>query len=109
MMPSSSPVLSEEAALSPAVLHYQGKNKPWRYNHRIERERYEQSMLRAGLIERLPLPGFTVGNCLKRFFYRPLYALTWRRIRALAARLGARQGDACGTAARAGVVGDKAA
>lgn len=97
----NSPVLSVEAALSPAVLHYQGKNKPWRYNHRIERERYEQSMLRAGLIERLPLPGFTVGNCLKRFFYRPLYALTWRRIGSLAVRLGARRGEACGTAARA--------
>lgn len=95
----NSPVLSVEAALYPAVLHYQGKHKPWRYNHRIERERYEQSMLRAGLAEKLPLPGFTVGDYLKRLFYAPLYALTWRRIRTLAAQLGARSGNACGTLA----------
>ena len=96
----NTPTLSVEAALSPAVLHYQGVHKPWLYNHRIEAARYEQSMLRAGLAQSLPLPGFNWADAVKRALYRPVYAFTWWRIRRLARLLGARRGDACGTAAR---------
>ncbi len=84
----NTPPKALEAALHPGILHYQGPYKPWRYNHRLERRRYEQTMLRAGVVERLPLPGFNVADALKRFFYTPLYALTWYRIRRLAKRFG---------------------
>lgn len=35
-----------------------------------------------------------------RALYRPMYALTWWRIRRMARRLGTRRGNDCGTAAR---------
>ncbi len=84
----NSPKLSVEAALYPGILHYQGPHKPWRYNHRIERARYEKSMLNAGLVEQLPLPGWNFKDCIKRFMYAPLYAITWWKIRCLAKHFG---------------------
>lgn len=89
-----------EAALYPAVLHYQGVHKPWLYNHRIERVRYMESMRRAGLLCGRELPGFNWGDAVKRVLYKPLYAFTWWRIHRLARRLGIRRGDACGCAAQ---------
>ncbi len=84
----NSPKESIEAALYPGILHYQGRHKPWRYNHRIERARYEDSMLHAGVVEKLPLPGWSLGEYLRRLLYAPLYAYTWRRIARLARKFG---------------------
>lgn len=82
------PQQSLEAALRPGILHYQGRHKPWKYNHRLERQRYEQTLLRAGLITHLPLPGWNFPDFLKHLFYAPLYALTWKRIQRLAQQFG---------------------
>ncbi len=87
----NSPRTSVEAALNPGVLHYQGPHKPWRYCYRIERARYERSMLHAGIVKSLPLPGWNAKTCLKRLLYAPLYAFTWWRIRRLARLLGAEE------------------
>ncbi len=73
---------SVEAALRPGILHYQGPNKPWRYNHRMERQRYEAVMRRSGFGE-FPLPGKTFRKWLKAFLYTPVYWLTWQKIRRL--------------------------
>lgn len=82
----NSPKTSIEAALWPGILHYQGKHKPWRYCYRIEKGRYEQSMLRAGIISKLPLPGFSFKTWFKNMLYQPMYAYTWWKIRRLARR-----------------------
>lgn len=88
----NSPKTSIEAALWPGILHYQGTHKPWRYNHRIEGPRYEASMRRAGLVEKdAKMPGFNWGDCVKKFLYAPMYAMTWRRIHQLAKKYGAQK------------------
>lgn len=96
----NSPLHSVEAALAPAILHFQGPHKPWHYNHLPERKRYEECMRRAGLEGAFPLPGFNLKDAIKRIVYIPIYMLTRHRIARLARRLHARVGDACGTAAR---------
>lgn len=73
---------SVDAALRPGILHYQGPNKPWRYNHRIERKRYEQAIIESGFGE-YPLPGKTLVKQLKYLAHVPVYWLTWRKIRRL--------------------------
>lgn len=80
----NSPKSSIEAALWPGVLHYQGPNKPWRYNHRIEGPRYEATLRRAGLLESKHLPGFSWGAWMKRKVYDCIYFITWKRIRQIA-------------------------
>lgn len=82
------PKQSLEAALYPGILHYQGQNKPWLYNYRIEGQRYADSMLRAGLVDKLPLPGCSFSKWLKNKSYKVIYALTWAKIRRLAHKLG---------------------
>ncbi len=82
----NSPKASVGAALYPGVLHYQGVHKPWRYNYRIERARYERAMLDVGIIDHLPLPGWNFETFIKRLVYAPLYAVTWWKIRRLAKR-----------------------
>lgn len=72
--------VSVEAALRPGILHYQGPNKPWRYNHRIERKRYEEAIRQSGFGE-YPLPGKTLGKWFKSTIYIPIYYLTWVKIR----------------------------
>ena len=37
-----------EAIVSPGIIHYMGKNKPWHYNHRPERKRYARAMESLG-------------------------------------------------------------
>ncbi|ODV10033.1 MAG: hypothetical protein ABT22_12260 [Thiobacillus sp. SCN 64-317] len=73
---------SVEAAFHPGILHYQGPNKPWQYNYRIERKRYEQAMIESGFGE-YPLPGKTIGKAVKYITYLPIYWLTWKKIRKL--------------------------
>lgn len=75
-----------EAALRPGILHYQGANKPWRYNHRIEGPRYAAAMTASGF-GRLPLEGRTPAKVLKRALYVPLFLLTWWHIRRLRQKL----------------------
>ncbi|MBQ4594526.1 MAG: glycosyltransferase family 8 protein [Akkermansia sp.] len=87
----NSPQSSIEAALWPGILHFQGKNKPWKYCYRIEKSRYEQSMLRAGIVSKLPLPGFSFTAWLKNILYKPMYAFTWWKIRRLARQFGVHQ------------------
>lgn len=84
----NSPKHSIEAVLYPGVLHYQGAHKPWRYNHRLEGQRYEDSMRRAGLVECLPLPGWSFAEWLRKKSYTILYILTWAKIRRIAKILG---------------------
>lgn len=74
-----------EAALRPGILHYQGPNKPWRYNYRIERRRYKQALVSSGF-GASSLPGWTLGKWLKAVFYTPIYWLTWLKIRRLDAK-----------------------
>lgn len=64
-----------EAARRPGILHYQGPKKPWHYNYRLERRRYERAMQQSGFAV-YPLPGRTVGKWLKRVLYAPVYGLT---------------------------------
>lgn len=71
-----------DAALRPGILHYQGKNKPWRYNHRIEGRRYEEALRESGFGE-YPLPGKTWMKSLKRKMNAVVYWLTWAKIRRL--------------------------
>lgn len=71
-----------EAALRPGILHYQGANKPWRYNYRIERKRYAQGIRESGFGE-YPLPGKSARLWLKAMLYAPLYWLTWQRLKRL--------------------------
>lgn len=73
---------SVESALRPGILHYQGPNKPWRYNHRIERERYENAIIASGFGE-YPLPGKTPIKVFKYLIHAPIYWLTWKKIRRL--------------------------
>lgn len=73
---------SVESALRPGILHYQGQNKPWRYNHRIERKRYEDAMIESGFGEH-PLPGKTPIKVFKYLTHVPIYWLTWKKIRKL--------------------------
>ncbi len=73
---------SVDSALRPGILHYQGQNKPWRYNHRIERERYERAIIESGFGE-YPLPGKTFVKHVNYLAHAPIYWLTWRKIRKL--------------------------
>jgi lipopolysaccharide biosynthesis glycosyltransferase len=73
---------SVESALRPGILHYQGPNKPWRYNHRIERKRYEDAIIESGFGE-YPLPGRTPIKVFKYLIQVPIYWLTWKKIRKL--------------------------
>ncbi len=84
----NSPKTSIEAALWSGILHYQGSHKLWRFCYRIEKARYEQSMLRAGIVSKLPLPGFTLKAWFKNMIYQPMYAYTWWKIHRLARRFG---------------------
>lgn len=47
-----------EAIVSPAVIHFWGRSKPWHWNHRAEGWRYAQAMRELGLCEGA-LPGTT--------------------------------------------------
>lgn len=80
-----------ESALYPGILHYRGVKKPWFYNYDFEGKRYEDCMVRAGLVERLPLPGWTVRKVIKNKYYSIGFAFTRAKIRRLARRFGVTQ------------------
>lgn len=71
---------SVESALRPGILHYQGPNKPWRYNYRIERKRYEDAIRGSGFGE-YPLPGKTFAKWFKSILHAPVYWVTRAKIR----------------------------
>lgn len=77
-----------EASLYPAIVHFAGRYKPWKPNYHIMRGLYEQAVAESGL------PGFDMKRGwglkmrLRCWLYRPLYALTWRKIRRKAREFG---------------------
>lgn len=58
-----------EAIFAPGVIHYQNKNKPWRFNHRPEGRRYERLMRATGYLKGRYLPGSGFGKELVRSFF----------------------------------------
>ena len=77
-----------EAASHPAILHFWGQHKPWRYNYRMEGKRYEKCMRDAGLLQERFLPGFCFKALFKKMTHAPLYAITRMRLRRLCSRYG---------------------
>ncbi len=77
-----------EASLFPGIMHFIGPHKPWNYNHRIMRKRYEDAIVASGLPGFLPIPGWNLRTWLNRWLYAPMYALTWRKIKKLAHQWG---------------------
>ncbi len=77
-----------EGSLYPAIIHYIGSRKPWRYNNRLMQKRYEEAARESGLPGFFPQPGWSFKTWLNRLLYAPMYALTWRKIRALAKKWG---------------------
>lgn len=63
-----------EAVLSPGILHFQGKSKPWRQNHRPERKRYFKTMKELGYTKTF-LPGATPAKLLGMAFFDFYHAL----------------------------------
>lgn len=63
-----------EAILAPRILHYWGGRKPWRFNHRPERKRYETAMRELGLVQGR-LEGSTFWRRLQLPFFDALHAL----------------------------------
>lgn len=64
-----------EAILSPGIVHYQSKNKPWRANHRPEGRRYEMLMRRLGYLKTRFLPGSTALKVVERVFFDCYHAI----------------------------------
>jgi lipopolysaccharide biosynthesis glycosyltransferase len=58
-----------EAIISPGIIHYQNKNKPWRFNHRPEGRRYERLMRKMGYLKTRFLPGSNPAKELVRAFF----------------------------------------
>ena len=79
-----------EAILDPAVLHFWGSRKPWKWNHRPEGRRYEQVLRETGLLKG-PLPGTTAVRRVEGLVFRAYHAILRRvaaaRLRRLSQRL----------------------
>lgn len=75
-----------QAVIEPKVLHYWGGRKPWKFNHRPERLRYERAMRELGMVDgaleggspfaRLGLPLWDAAHAVMR-------AVAARRLRKL--------------------------
>jgi len=76
-----------EAIDVPAVLHFWGPKKPWRWNHRPEGARYARAMRELGMIDG-SLPGTTVLRRLTSAFFsvyhKVLHGVVRRRLGRLA-------------------------
>jgi len=87
-----------EAILEPRVLHYWGGRKPWRYNHRPERLRYEQAMREVGLLKGR-LEGTTALRRLQLVFFDALHMalkkVALRRLEGLRQRERSETGHGC--------------
>ena len=75
-----------EAIVDPAILHFWGSKKPWRWNHRPEGARYAQAMRDLGVLKGA-LPGTTPGRRalggLFAAYHALLRLLVLRRLRRL--------------------------
>lgn len=77
-----------EASYYPGILHFIGPHKPWRYNHRFMRKRYEDAIRRSGLPGFLPIPGWNLKDFFKRLMYAPMYMLVRMKMKRLAKKFG---------------------
>ena len=78
-----------EAILSPAIIHYLGKWKPWKWNHRPERKRYERAMRELGMVKKGQfLPGTTPARRLEAWIFDGYHALLRRLAAFRLKRLG---------------------
>jgi len=68
----NAPVDVLEAIVSPRILHYWGCRKPWKFNHRPERKRYERAMRELGLV-RGHLEGSTFARRMTLLFWDALH------------------------------------
>ena len=83
-----------EAILKPGILHYWGKNKPWRKNHRPERKRYCNLIRELGLSSGdFGVPANTLLGSMGLCFYDAVHCLlrVVARIRLAIWRLAARR------------------
>lgn len=75
-----------EAIVDPAILHFWGSKKPWRWNHRPEGARYAQAMRDLGVLKGA-LPGTTPGRRVLGGLFAAYHALlrllVLRRLRRL--------------------------
>jgi len=78
-----------EAIVSPRILHYWGGRKPWLFNHRPERKRYEKAMREVGLLKG-SLGGTPPLGWLQLVFFDSLHAVlkAWARRRLASLRGG---------------------
>lgn len=62
-------VTMHEAAIEPAILHFWGRDRPWRCNHRPEGRRYAKVLQAVFPGQRGHLPGRTAKRTLQGAFY----------------------------------------
>lgn len=74
----NSPRSMLEAVLAPAVIHFWGRAKPWRCNHRPEGRRYVAAMRELGQLDGA-LPGTTLIKRLGHVFYAIYHAYLRRQ------------------------------
>lgn len=70
------------ALADPAIIHFIGGNKPWKYNHRPWRNEYRKAMIELGII-RHDLPGETLVKKAIGAFFDIYHAILRRRVSAL--------------------------
>lgn len=80
-----------EAVLNPAVLHFWGSKKPWRWNHRPEGWRYESAMRELGVLTG-SLPGSSWMKDVWRRLFSVYHALLRHLVRRRLRRLEASHG-----------------
>ena len=78
-----------EAIGSPGIVHFWGKSKPWKWNHRPERKRYERAMRELGMVKKGQfLPGTTPARRLEAWIFDGYHALLRRLAAFRLKRLG---------------------
>lgn len=70
-----------EASVYPAIIHFFGGAKPWKYNYRIMRNRYEAALKKSGVAGYNLHDGWSFKIFLNRIFYPVIYAMVWHRVR----------------------------
>lgn len=83
-----------EAILFPRILHYWGGRKPWKFNHRPERLRYERALRECGLLDGR-LEGSTFLKRLALPFWDALHLAIKCIVRIRYRRLQAKRGGVC--------------
>ena len=82
-----------EAILKPKILHYWGGRKPWKFNHRPERLRYERALRELGLLDG-ELEGSTFLKRLTLPFWDAFHWVIKRIVRMRYRRLQAKRSRA---------------